>query len=45
MLSIVIPVYNRFVSLQQCLAGLLMQVNAPKFEVIVVDDGSTDNGR
>ena len=41
--SIVIPVYNDWVPLNQCLQSLASQVNAPNFEVIVVDDGSTDS--
>ncbi len=40
--SIVIPVYNDWLSLEQCLQSLARQANAPGFEVIVVDDGSTE---
>jgi glycosyltransferase involved in cell wall biosynthesis len=41
--SIVIPVYNDWTSLDQCLQSLGRQSNSPSFEVIVVDDGSTEN--
>jgi glycosyltransferase involved in cell wall biosynthesis len=40
--SIIIAVYNDWGLLSQCLESLRKQVNAPTFEVIVVDDGSTD---
>jgi glycosyltransferase involved in cell wall biosynthesis len=40
--SIVIPVYNDWKPLKQCLESLALQMNAPAFEVILVDDGSTE---
>jgi glycosyltransferase involved in cell wall biosynthesis len=40
--SIIIAVYNDWGPLSQCLESLRQQTNAPSFEVIVVDDGSTD---
>jgi len=40
--SIVIPVYNDWIPLDQCLQSLARQTNGPSFEVIVVDDGSTE---
>ena len=40
--SIVIPVYNDWIPLDQCLQSLARQTDAPGFEVIVVDDGSTE---
>ena len=40
--SIIIPVYNDWKLLEQCLQSLTSQSNAPYFEVIVVDDGSTE---
>jgi glycosyltransferase involved in cell wall biosynthesis len=40
--SIIIAVYNDWGPLSQCLESLRQQANAPTFEVIVVDDGSTD---
>ncbi len=43
--SIVIPTYNRMDVLPEVLAALETQVDAPPFEVIVVDDGSTDETR
>ena len=41
-ISIIIAVYNDWVALGQCLDSLRQQTDAPPFEVIVVDDGSTD---
>ena len=41
-LSVIISVYNDWGPLAQCLDSLRKQTNAPPFEVIVVDDGSTD---
>ena len=40
--SIVIPVYNDWVPLEQCLQSVAVQTNAPQFEVIIVDDGSEE---
>jgi GT2 family glycosyltransferase len=40
--SIVIPVYNDWIPLDQCLQSLARQTSAPGFEVIIVDDGSTE---
>jgi glycosyltransferase involved in cell wall biosynthesis len=40
--SIVIPVYNDWRALDQCLQSLARQRNGPRFEVIIVDDGSTE---
>jgi glycosyltransferase involved in cell wall biosynthesis len=45
-LSVVIPTYNRLPILRKCLRALEEQVVAPpveRFEVVVVDDGSTDD--
>jgi glycosyltransferase involved in cell wall biosynthesis len=44
-LSVVIPTYNRLPMLQRVLESLGAQNDAPPFEVIVVDDGSTDATR
>ena len=41
LVSIVIPTYNRFGLLRECIESALAQ-NYANFEVIVVDDGSTD---
>lgn len=38
--SVIIPVYNDWPSLNECLGSLAQQTNAPSFEVIIVDDGS-----
>jgi glycosyltransferase involved in cell wall biosynthesis len=40
--SIVIPVYDDWVPLDQCLRSLAQQTNPPRFEVIIIDDGSTE---
>ena len=40
--SVVIPTFNRLEVLAEVLQGLEFQHEAPPFEVIVVDDGSTD---
>ena len=42
MLSVVIPTYNRCNILQKTLRALCQQEGATNFEIIVVDDGSTD---
>jgi glycosyltransferase involved in cell wall biosynthesis len=41
-LSVVIPTHNRLDVLPEVLAALEAQRGAPEFEVVVVDDGSTD---
>jgi len=43
--SIIIPVYNDWNSLSDCLLAFAAQENCPKFEVIVVDDGSREPAR
>jgi glycosyltransferase involved in cell wall biosynthesis len=40
--SVVIPTYNRLPMLEMVLSALDRQREAPPFEVVVVDDGSTD---
>jgi glycosyltransferase involved in cell wall biosynthesis len=40
--SIIIAVYNGWVVLEGCLQSLAQQTNGPCFEVILVDDGSTE---
>jgi glycosyltransferase involved in cell wall biosynthesis len=42
LISVVIGVYNHWAPLDQCLRSLAQQLDAPSFEVIVVDDGSTE---
>lgn len=39
--SVIVPTFNRLDYLQKCLASLV-QLNHPAFEIIVVNDGSTD---
>jgi glycosyltransferase involved in cell wall biosynthesis len=41
--SVVIPTYNRLDMLVRVLDALRTQVDAPSFEVIVIDDGSRDD--
>ena len=43
--SIVIPVFNRLAFTRQCLDRLWRHTQEPSFEVIVVDNGSTDGTR
>lgn len=40
--SVVVPTYNRLPILQKCLAALEKQTIKQLYEVVVVDDGSTD---
>src|SRR5271165_6698801 len=40
--SVIIGAYNDWVPLDSCLASLAQQTDAPSFEVIVVDDGSSE---
>lgn len=42
LVSVVIPVHNKFPVSYNCLAALLLAPNRASFEVIVVDDGSSD---
>lgn len=42
LLSIIIAVYNDWIALDSCLRSLAQQTPGPEFEVIVVDDGSSD---
>jgi glycosyltransferase involved in cell wall biosynthesis len=42
-ISVVIGVYEDWIPLDSCLRSLAEQVNAPKFEVIVIDDGSSQS--
>jgi len=41
-LSIIIAVYNDWIALDPCLRSLSQQTAGPNFEVIVVDDGSSE---
>jgi len=41
--SIIVPVYNVALYLRECLDSILAQDSPSEYEVILVDDGSTDN--
>ncbi|MDQ6802549.1 MAG: glycosyltransferase family 2 protein [Acidobacteriota bacterium] len=41
--SVVIPTHNRITMLQRVIDALERQENAPQFEIIVINDGSTDD--
>jgi glycosyltransferase involved in cell wall biosynthesis len=41
--SVIVPTHNRIVMLQRVLDALERQENAPPFEIIVINDGSTDD--
>jgi len=41
-LSIIIPVYNSWSTLLNCLESLMLQRGVPPFEILVVDDGSVE---
>ncbi len=41
--SVIIPLYNDATSISACIEALLVQNANQQFEIIVVDDGSTDN--
>ena len=43
-LSVIIPMYNTAPYIRQCLDSIIVQNGFPDFQVIVVDDGSEDNG-
>lgn len=42
-LSIIVPVYNMEKYLHQCLSSVISNVYKGKYEVLVINDGSTDN--
>jgi len=39
-LSIVVASYNDWLALESCLGSIAPQANGPRFEVVVIDDGS-----
>jgi len=41
-ISVIVPTHNRLEILPEVLAALERQVDAPPFEILVIDDGSTD---
>jgi GT2 family glycosyltransferase/tetratricopeptide (TPR) repeat protein/glycosyltransferase involved in cell wall biosynthesis len=42
LVSVIIPVFNRVDLTRQCLRALFANTSAPRFEVIIVDNGSND---
>lgn len=42
MISIIVPIYNVEAYLEECLDSLY-KLNIPDMEIILIDDGSTDN--
>lgn len=42
-ISVIIPTYNRVLQLASCLNALIKQDYKEKFELVIVDDGSTDS--
>ena len=40
--SVVVPTYNRLPILQKCLAALEKQTITAPYEILVIDDGSSD---
>lgn len=40
--SIIVPVYNSAKTIKPCIESLLL-LNYPSYEIIIIDDGSTDN--
>ena len=43
MIHVIIPVHNRFDYTRSCIESLLKQITPEKLNIIVVNDGSTDN--
>ncbi len=41
-ISVIVPIYNLATYLDGCLQSLLAQQDAPRYEIILVDDGSND---
>ena len=42
-ISVVIPVYNAGAFINKCLDAIIAQEGGTSYEIILVDDGSTDN--
>jgi len=41
-ISIIVPAYNEEITIQKCV-NTLLQLDYPQYEIIIVDDGSTDH--
>ncbi len=44
-ISIIIPVYNSFRTLEKCVCSILNQTIVDQLEIILIDDGSSDGSR
>ena len=42
-ISVIIPVYNSAASIERCLSSVLAQTYKADYQIIIVNDGSTDN--
>ena len=42
-ISVIVPFYNSEKHLSKCILSIIEQDNKSKFEIIMVDDGSTDH--
>jgi len=42
-LSVIVPTYNSSITLKKCLDSIILQNIQDKYEIIIVNDGSTDN--
>jgi len=41
-ISVLVPVYNDIERIEECIDSIVMQESSPHFELIVIDNGSTD---
>ena len=42
-ISIIIPVYNTGIKLEKCLNSIINQTKKTDIEILIINDGSTDN--
>ena len=43
--SIIVPIYNVEKYISQCVESLVKQCCSDKFEILLINDGSTDNSK